>query len=171
MSDRELLESLGYKIIEDDPEYPLTGGEYVVGGYILISPRGERSALGILESSAESSISEYVANPNFFLELDDALAAKGWDSELHRIGKDFYRYIVGPYLATGTTPLAAVRPVYERIWESEHTEAIYVIEFLTDGKWIMQTYELERSTAIQTMRDFNHRTDHEWRIRKFIPEP
>ena len=71
---------------------------------------------------------DYVSAPAFWMELDDALAAKGWNTMLlHSQNDSKFEYTVvapnrdldGKKEAQGASRLAAVRSVYERVMQGE----------------------------------------------------
>ena len=108
MTDRELLESLGYNF---------ENGEAVW-----------------LFHQDVNSLDEFIGEPAFFVEMDDALAARGAVTLLCRGNNgsvdEAYQYqamggtLDNAHSATCSTRNAAVREVYEATISKEHTNGL-----------------------------------------------
>lgn len=116
MSDRELLESLGYRAKEMlGPRYDITSPD---GRSCLIStPTEERAWATVIESMRNY--------PELWLELDDALAKRGWKTSLNNFisseGERYFQYEAWrnrgdrhPAIQAATRNLA-VRRAYEQV--------------------------------------------------------
>lgn len=125
MTDRALLESLGYKLERRRQEY---AGQIAYQSYIA-GPNGGTVATDVLDSGAEWEIAgeALLGHEWSWILLDDALAARGWITQLYHRPTGFFYHANKNGAGVSCEPdqpnrISATRQVYEQVLSLNNKE-------------------------------------------------